>query len=309
VLISYVIPVYNMEDYIRECITSIFIQHMDSTNEIEIIIVNDASTDRSLEKIEDALEDRFGKLNFYHVTGYTIIDLKKNRGPGYALSLGFETANGNYICYLSADDIIYNIHKTQTQLNHMIKNQSDLSWCDMTISSELPDAYLFTKILISHLKVNKNLSATMIRKLIRVASSYIIKSSFIFNMNYLNKFVTSNNYLMYFFLNLKNPINSSTFMFKQESISKYGNWDPNLRADCDGDILYKYLLFGAKITTVECDTPMIYYRLHKDQISNNTFLMSESIRNIKIKYKNIILSNKNYPVWLKLLVSIFMRYK
>ena len=71
-LVSYVIPVYNMEKYIRDCINSIFFQILPKGLEIEIIVVNDGSTDFSMERIEDAFNDRFGSPDFKHIIGYKI---------------------------------------------------------------------------------------------------------------------------------------------------------------------------------------------------------------------------------------------
>jgi len=275
-LVSYVIPVYNMENYIVECIDSIFFQTMSEDNYIEIIIVNDGSTDKSMEKIQCGIKDKFNKSNFKSVTGYKILDLKNNTGAGNALFEGFNIADGDYICFLSADDMLVDRFKTQNQLNHMIKYQSDLSYCNLCMVGD------FNKM-------------------------DIIKSSFIFNFDYFNKFILSNNYLIYIMLNLKNPINSSTFMIKRQAINNYGSWDNMLKANCDGDILFKYSLSGAKITEADCENPAIYYRTHDNQVSNNSSLMMESISHNRMKYKNWVLSHSNYPMWLKLLVWLTVK--
>lgn len=276
-LVSYVIPVYNMENYIRQCITSVFLQILPHGVELEIIVVNDASTDTSMHQITKVFEDRFGQKYFNHVTGYKILDLKANHGAGNALYEGFKLASGDYICYLSADDILHNHFKTMGQLRSMERNNSDLSYCDSYIIGED----------INH--VND------------------IRSSFIYSYKNVNKVILSNNLLTYFFLNLKNPINSSTFMIKSQSIEKYGNWDPTLKGDCDGDILLRWSLHGAKISEVRCDKS-IFYRLHENQLSNNPSLMSETMLYNRKKYAIEVLSG-NYPIWIKLLVKLFVRLK
>ncbi|MCR5421897.1 MAG: glycosyltransferase [Lachnospiraceae bacterium] len=91
-MISVVLPVYNVEKYLPECLDSLINQ---SYKDIEIIIVNDGSTDNS-EAIcrEYALKNKNIKL-------YT----KQNAGLGYARNTGIEHANGEYVLFLDSDDV------------------------------------------------------------------------------------------------------------------------------------------------------------------------------------------------------------
>jgi glycosyltransferase involved in cell wall biosynthesis len=227
-----------------------------------------------MQKIQEILDEKFG--NIPYVSGYKILDLKENCGAGNALFEGFKIADGDYICYLSADDMITDVNKTQLQLNHMITKEADLSYCDLYTSGD------------------------------DITNASLIKSSFVFTYNWFNKFILYNNYLTYFMLNFKNPINSSTFMMKQQSINRYGTWDPNLKGDCDGDILLRWSLYHAKIIEIECTDPVIYYRLHKNQISNNSSIMSESMLYNRKKYRTYVLERK-FPLWLRLMTKIFVR--
>ena len=276
-LVSYVIPVYNMEKYIRQCINSVVFQKMPEGSYIEIVIVNDGSTDNSMEEIQTVFYDRFNKPETKSIIGYKILDFKINRGAGNALYEGFKIADGDYICFLSADDALIDTYKTYNQISHMIENGSDLSYCNLYVSG------------------------------ISFEKPILIKSSFIFKFDYFNKFILFNNYLTYFMLNFKNPINSSTFMIKKQAINHYGTWDQNLKADCDGDILLRYSLYGAKITEMECAKPAIYYRTHEGQVSNNSMLMTETMLYNRIKYRNYVLSKNYFPLWLRLITKLFVR--
>jgi glycosyltransferase involved in cell wall biosynthesis len=282
-LVSYVIPVYNMEKYVQQCINSISYQALSNNEEMEIIIVNDGSTDNSMEIIQETLNNIFTSSHIKtSITGFTIIDFKHNHGAGNALCEGFKAANGDYICYLSADDMLSNIMKTHNQLCEMmfyndIGNGADLSYCNKFYTGYS----------------NNPRKDTII-------------SSFIFKYNIFNNFILKNNYLIYLFLNFKNPINSSTLMFKRSAIDTYGNWDPAIKSDCDGDILLKYALSGAKIKEIEFTRPAIYYRLHENQLSNNLNYMTETMKYNRFKYNNIVLAG-NYPVWLKILVRLFVK--
>lgn len=86
--VSLVIPVYNAEDYVAEAIESILAQ---SYSNIELIVVDDGSSDGSLEVIR-AYTDRC-----------TVVS-QENRGQSAALNAGWEISTGDKLGYLSADD-------------------------------------------------------------------------------------------------------------------------------------------------------------------------------------------------------------
>ena len=91
--ISVVIPVYNQEKYVAKCIRSVLCQ---SFPDFEIILVNDGSTDRSLEICQKfAKED--GRIS--------IID-KQNEGVAYARKDGVLKAEGDYVLFLDSDDYL-----------------------------------------------------------------------------------------------------------------------------------------------------------------------------------------------------------
>ena len=90
---SVIIPIYNMEKYLRECINSIVSQKRD---DVEIILVNDGSTDASLD------------ICLYFKKCYNNVSVinKKNSGTTDTLIKGVEKVNGKYICFVDADDKI-----------------------------------------------------------------------------------------------------------------------------------------------------------------------------------------------------------
>ena len=93
VKISVILPVYNAEEYLEECLESIANQ---SFKDIEIICVNDGSTDASL----DVLEKRQK-----HDSRISIITLE-NKGAGAARNVGLEHASGDYIYFMDSDDYL-----------------------------------------------------------------------------------------------------------------------------------------------------------------------------------------------------------
>lgn len=90
-LISVVIPVYNVENYLEKCLNSVKNQ---TYKNLEIILVNDGSTDKSLKICEKfANEDkRFKLIN------------KQNEGVSVARNTGLEKANGEFVVFIDADD-------------------------------------------------------------------------------------------------------------------------------------------------------------------------------------------------------------
>lgn len=92
-LISVIIPVYNVEAYLVECLDSVINQ---TYKELEIILVNDGSTDRSLDILE--------KYKAQH-SNITIIN-QENSGQSVARNKGIEVSTGDYIYFLDSDDYI-----------------------------------------------------------------------------------------------------------------------------------------------------------------------------------------------------------
>ena len=91
--ISIIIPVFNAEKYIEECINSILNQ---TYSKIEIIIINDGSTDNS-EKICLELSKKDQRIKYIY---------QNNAGVTVARKTGVENATGEWISFVDADDIL-----------------------------------------------------------------------------------------------------------------------------------------------------------------------------------------------------------
>ena len=90
-LVSIVIPVYNSEKYLEECLNSV----LDQTYEnIEIIVVDDGSTDSSY----DILKKYSDKI---------VVLSQKNSGLASALNLGISKMNGTWLKWFSPDDVMF----------------------------------------------------------------------------------------------------------------------------------------------------------------------------------------------------------
>jgi glycosyltransferase involved in cell wall biosynthesis len=92
--VSVIIPVYEVESYLAECLDSVLSQDF---TDVEIVTVNDASPDRSLEILR-----RFEKAD----PRVRVIDLPENVGLGAARNRGLDAATGKYVLFLDSDDAI-----------------------------------------------------------------------------------------------------------------------------------------------------------------------------------------------------------
>lgn len=96
--ISIIIPIYNVEEYITECLQSVMRQTY--KGEIECILVDDCGKDDSIAIAERLIADYKGKITF------RILHHEHNRGLSAARNTGTDAATGDYIYYLDSDDYI-----------------------------------------------------------------------------------------------------------------------------------------------------------------------------------------------------------
>lgn len=117
-LLSIIVPVYNVEEYIHPCLESIYNQGLDE-KDFEVIIVNDGTNDNSMEIIKDIIS---------HHTNIIIIN-QQNQGISMARNKGLEKATGEYVQFIDSDDLIVK-HCLPILLEKAIKSQADLIVAD-----------------------------------------------------------------------------------------------------------------------------------------------------------------------------------
>lgn len=93
-LVSVIVPCYNVEKYVAECVNSIINQ---TYRNLEIILLNDCSTDHTLEALR-SLKETDERIQ--------MVDLKQNQGLSAVRNMGIEMANGEYISFVDSDDIL-----------------------------------------------------------------------------------------------------------------------------------------------------------------------------------------------------------
>lgn len=93
-IVSFIVPVYNGEKYLKECIDSLLSQ---TVKELEVIIVDDGSTDSS-GKIAENFAEADARVHMLH---------QENSGVSVARNKGMEIASGEWLCFVDADDILH----------------------------------------------------------------------------------------------------------------------------------------------------------------------------------------------------------
>lgn len=114
-LVSIIVPVYNTEKYLQECVESICKQ---SYKNLEIIIINDGSTDSS-GKICDEFARKDSRIQVIH---------KKNEGVSVARNIGLEIAQGQYIGFIDSDDLC-EPRLYEKLYTAMVDTKADIAFC------------------------------------------------------------------------------------------------------------------------------------------------------------------------------------
>lgn len=145
--VSIIVPIYNAEKYMEKCIDSILNQTL---NDIEVILVNDGSTDNS-SKIADEYAKNDRRIKVIH---------QENSGPSVARNNGIKTAIGKYIGFVDSDDYI-ELEMYEKLFNIVDAKEVQVAMCGY---NEI-HAYDNTKIIVkSNLISNKIYSKEEIKK-------------------------------------------------------------------------------------------------------------------------------------------------
>ena len=115
--ISVIIPVYNAEQYLQKCLQSVVDQMI--FNQIEVVAVNDGSTDGSVQILND-FSKKYPNIRVIN---------QENRGIAIARQTGLKNTGGGYIAYLDDDDFV-NPDMYETMLRAAEENNADYVYCN-----------------------------------------------------------------------------------------------------------------------------------------------------------------------------------
>lgn len=118
-MISIIVPVYNVEKYVKRCVESILAQ---TYKEFELILVDDGSTDQSGE-LCDTFKTCDNRICVIH---------QENRGLSAARNRGLKEAGGEYITYIDSDDYV-DASYLETLYQNAVTYQADVSVCDFCL--------------------------------------------------------------------------------------------------------------------------------------------------------------------------------
>ena len=113
--VSVIVPVYNTEKYLKNCIDSLLKQNFE---DYEIIVINDLSPGNAEEIIKS-----------YNDKKIVYIKNKTNKGIGYNRNLGIKEAKGEYVCFIDSDDYVKEDFISK-MYNYSKENNLDLCVCD-----------------------------------------------------------------------------------------------------------------------------------------------------------------------------------
>lgn len=116
--LSIIVPVYNVEKYIRLCFDSILNQNLND-DDYEIIVVNDGSTDNSINEIDDIIRSH---RNIFLIN-------QNNQGLSMARNNGLSHATGEYVLFIDSDDLFIN-NTLPTIITQAYNNKVDLLVAD-----------------------------------------------------------------------------------------------------------------------------------------------------------------------------------
>lgn len=125
--VSVIIPVYNIEKYLRECLDSVCNQTLE---EIQILVIDDGSTDGSAAICQEYAAKYPGKLEYFH---------KENGGSASARNMGLDHATGEYIGFIDSDDWV-EPDMYEKMYRTAIDHDVDMVFC-RTFEDECPGAY------------------------------------------------------------------------------------------------------------------------------------------------------------------------
>lgn len=172
--VSIIIPVYNVEKYLEDCIKSISDQTLD---DIEIICVNDGSKDSSLE-ILNKLAENDGRI--------IVID-QKNAGAGAARNTGIARATGKYLGFVDSDDLIY-----PTMYEEMYE-KAEKTQADMVITGEI-ETFFDNNIVFPDIGSTHTVDEMTLGSFKAIEYPEILKNIFLWNRIFLRSFWQENDF-------------------------------------------------------------------------------------------------------------------
>jgi len=279
--ISFIIPVYNKEKYLKSCLSSIYklTKYYKFDQEFEVLAINDHSSDNSLKILNE-----WKKKNI----NLKILNTKKNYGVSFARNLGIKKCKGEYIFFVDADDFI-RINAFKKAYEIIKKNQSK-------------DIFLFYSE-INKKKYNRIDNNNSIDESVRSYSSSLLKINNSFSSWNVWKMIVRKKFLIKNKIFFKNLFQFEDWVFIATIISKHPKY-----------LLINKFVYSYRLTNFYSEgktTPKSLYNalktynyLRKLKKKLKYIAINKMIANIKmiiyidlftLKKNKILKYKKNYP--------------
>jgi len=300
--VSIIVPIYNCQQYLKECLDSIINQ---TYNNIEIILIDDGSTDNSIVMCK----------YYKKIDSRIILKSHTNRGLSITRNVGLKIATGEYIVFVDADDYIEKTY-VEELYNAIEKGKNDMAVCGYTLIyhfSKYAVKKLFNEKKEDYSKKNNNIEEVI----------FLLEekgmTNFVWNKIFKRDIIEKNNIL---FKKGFNPVEDIIFNFQYiKKINKIKIIDQSLyyyRKELKNSLSSRYasnLIEKADYVNKERNKFYMYYNLNKEKYNilyANKYLESiiYNIRNLNHKgynlhkrrigyYKNII-ENKKIKEYIKI---------
>ena len=283
ILISIIIPLYNKEQYFERCFNSVANQ---AYKNIECIIIEDCSTDNSLELAENLINNYTGIIKF------TLIKHKQNGGLSAARNTGINNCNGEYIYFLDSDDEI-----TENCISSLVTLVEKYPGVEIVQgnSYQCPrvenDQYELKEKLSEYINDNLNIKRNYYNKIPVNAVNKLIKKYFIIKHSlYFKENIIHEDYHWYFFAIkiLKSFAFSNEYCYIRYIVPDSIMTDKNLYKS-----IYSYLIINDdKLNNLDIDV-----------LEQSLKIIRKSLNNQKSR----ILSNEEYKSLMPYCLSLINR--
>lgn len=279
-LVSIIIPVYNGEDYVKEAIDSALNQTYDNK---EIIVVNDGSIDKT-----ETICLKYGKKIKYFS--------KENGGVSTALNLAIKKSSGEYISWLSHDDLYYP-NKIEDEIK--IANNNTIIYSDYDLIDE--NGNNIGNIILPHEKLENKNSLPLMKGLINGITLLIPKKAFIDCGEFNKDLKCTQDYDMWFrmltngynFVHLEKPLALSRQHRNQTT-------NTSTKMVSEGNTLWKNMIFNLPkdIILKDFKTEYSFYKQVSRVLKSSPY--QEAYKSVVKKFdsldRNIDVSNKKVSV-------------
>lgn len=308
-LISVIVPIYNVEKYIKKCIDSIVNQ---TYTNLEIILVDDGSTDQC-GQVCDEYAKRDARIKVIH---------KENGGLSSSRNTGLEKMTGEFVCFIDSDDYIEK-DMINFLLKDLKKNNSDISSCGKIIEyynkvenkNNTEEFVNNPKETLARMLTFNNFDNSFCDKLFKVElfkkekfpiGSYYEDMAIMYKIVNKAKLISHINFLGYHYIMRENSITNEKFSIKQIDMLRYAEecrdniiaWHTDLKEEANS--FYNMNLTNVMLKIIK-DTDRKKYKrelkvLNKKIIKDILPIIRNKLIPIKRKIVSVILCLRLYVI-------------